>query len=149
MTEPLVSHIQQTLATFSAFLATNSSSWLKARSPEAIMALEHEIHQQTRCVADLIVGSLLKSILNQPDFQAQATLAARTDGRPLRDGGARKVTVRLLGGSSFTATVPYLKEDRRQPRRGASASRAVVARVGAVCIQPSPRWGSLSEPPPP
>ncbi len=118
MTDLLVSHIQQTAATFIDSILSNLSRWTQARAPQSVLALELQVHQMARELADRIVGSLLTHILAQPDFQAQATLAAKSDSRPLRDGGQRKVTIRLLGGASFTHSVPYLKENRRTRRRG-------------------------------
>lgn len=119
MTDLLLWHIEQVLATFHTSLREQAPTWSVARRVGAVLDMELQLHEMTRLLADRLMGCLLTHILSQPDFQAQATLAARSDpSRPLRDGGARPVTIRLLGGSSFTVTVPYLKPNRRQRRPG-------------------------------
>jgi len=119
MNEQLLSHIRDRLAIFTRVVHEGLPRWTAAQNPDDALAVELEIHQAARLLADWLTAAIFNHILSNLVFQANATRAARAASKtPLRCGGARPVTIRLLGGSRFKATVPYLKPDRRGKRRG-------------------------------
>ena len=119
MNDQLLSHIRDRLATLTRIVHAHLPRWTAAQNPDDALAVELEVHQATRLLADWLTAAIFNHILSNLAFQANATRAARAASEtPLRCGGARPVTIRLLGGSHFKATVPYLKPDRRGKRRG-------------------------------
>ncbi len=118
MNQQLVSHICQALATFTELITVNLPRWSNAQDPQAFLELETQVHESARFAADMVTGAILKHILSLATLQAQAVAAARAGDKPLRSGGTLPVTIRLLGGSNIRVRVPYLKPDRRKPRRG-------------------------------
>jgi hypothetical protein len=86
--------------------------WLDARTPAMFRAMELDVAETARDVADHIVEFVLREILADPVLQAETSAAAGASAK-LRDTGRRTVDVTLLGGRSVKVRVPYLKADRR------------------------------------
>jgi hypothetical protein len=90
-------------------------AWRAMRTPDGFRASELEVAALTRRLADEVTAAVLRDILSDREFRASAGAAARTEpGARYRSGGARKVTVTLLGGGRTRVIAPYLKPDRRR-----------------------------------
>ncbi|MBM3792272.1 MAG: hypothetical protein FJW35_18250 [Acidobacteria bacterium] len=92
-------------------------AWRATKTPDGFRASELEVAELSRRLADEITAALLQDILSDDVFQDSACAAARREpGARYRGGGARKVTVTLLGGGRTRVRVPYLKPDLRRSR---------------------------------
>lgn len=119
MPSDLRKQIEETVAAFVKNVESNLNRWLEQCSPSGFRDTEMEVAACCRELADGITSCILLCILNAPEFQAQASAAARSGIRRLRSGGRRGVTINLLGGGSVRVEkVEYLKPDRRRRRRG-------------------------------
>jgi hypothetical protein len=97
--------------------------WRRARDPAAFRRMELEVAAVGRALSDGVTALLLKDMVAEPEFQAEASVAARTQGG-YRHGGTRPVGVTLLGGGRVRVSVEYLKPNRRgQPGRRRGSGR--------------------------
>lgn len=118
MSPTTLSHIQDSIASFSREVEQNLEKWRGARGPESFLDVEVEVHKFAVNLADTVTKYLLQGILSDIKFQIEATAAVKNSRGDLRDGGARDVQIRLLGGSSIRVKVPYLKPRTTQRKRG-------------------------------
>lgn len=89
-------------------------AWRTVRTPDGFRSMELELAAMARQVGDELVAAVLHDAVADPAFQAAAcAAAARQGGVKYRSGGAREVTVTLLGGGQTRVKVPYLKQDLR------------------------------------
>jgi hypothetical protein len=99
---------------FTKAVHTQLANWCGVRTPDAFRAAELEVASLTRQLADDLTAAVLGEILADLSYQAGACLAAaKQPGGKLRSGGAREVSVTLLGGGTTRVKVPYLKQDLR------------------------------------
>lgn len=89
--------------------------WQLVESPSAFRTMEVEIADLARGSADQVTEILLRAKLEHGDFQLRCSVAARGGAKAtLRSGGARGVTVTLLGGTEVRLKVGYLRPDLRK-----------------------------------
>jgi len=112
----LLSQIDLIVAIFRQLVEKKISEWLPKKSPDGFREAELELAGLGRELCDEITAAVLHTMLADPSFQARACAAAYASGK-LRSGGARDVSVTLLGGGETSVKVPYLKPDLRG-RRG-------------------------------
>ena len=112
MPTDLLAQIDETVSSFRAKVDDHLSAWLAARSASEFRAAELALAALGRALCDCIMAVLLHAVLSDPELQAKATASAQASGN-YRSGGAREVTVTLLGGGSTRVHVPYLKPNRR------------------------------------
>lgn len=95
------------------------SAWQLVESPKEFRAMELEIAHLARGSADQVTEILLRAKLERGDFQLRCSVAARAGAEAtLRSGGARGITVTLLGGAEVRLKVGYLRPDlRKKPGR--------------------------------
>ncbi len=106
--------------------------WEQIETPAEFSAFQLELQAMSRETDDLVAAAVLIGRLADPAFQTRAVAAAQmAGGRKLRSGGAREVSVTLLGGTTIRVTVPYLKPDRRKrPGRKRKSGRRGKGGVG-------------------
>jgi hypothetical protein len=98
--------------------------WRLVESPSGFRAMELEIAQLARSSADQVTEILLRAKLEHGDFQRRCSVAARAGAEAtLRSGGARGITVTLLGGAEVRLKVGYLRPDLRKKPGRKRASR--------------------------
>ena len=114
MPADLANQVALLLSSFHGDVDRRSSSWLKTRSGEDLRAMELELAELARGLADGISGAFLAEILSTPEFQESTRASARAPGE-YRSGGLRDVEVTFLGGSKQKFQVPYLKDKASFP----------------------------------
>jgi len=92
--------------------------------------MELDVAASCRALSDELTSGVLLDIVLTPAFQANASLAARQDGK-LRTGGRRDVTVRMLGGHEVRLrNLEYLKPNHRRKRPGKRRTKRGPGGVG-------------------
>jgi hypothetical protein len=115
----LQKQIAANVAWFRGQVEARLDEWCDAKTPAGFRQMELELAALARGVADDIAAAVLDNVLSDVEFEARACAAVRQVGaEKYRNGGARTVTVTLLGGGTTTVTVPYYKPDRRGRRPG-------------------------------
>jgi hypothetical protein len=89
--------------------------WKEARDPVAVRTMEQEIAELHRQAADQITALTLQQLVDTPELQVNASVAARQQ-LGYRSGGTRSVKVEMLGGGTVTLRVEYLKPDNRKSK---------------------------------
>lgn len=97
---------------------------------QQLLDLEQEVQQAMGRAGDRITAQHIQQAHNDDAFVQESRRAAyaKADdhGIRLRSKGRKPVTIRLLGGTSFTVKTPYLRRDlrgRRGRRRGVGKRR--------------------------
>jgi hypothetical protein len=127
MPSDLSEQIEAKIAAFRCRVEAALPQWRTARDPVAIRNMELEIAATSRALADGLMGALLRDIAADPKLRAEAMtaaqLAAPAQGRSLRDGGSRQVTVTLLGGGTVALNVEYLQPNHRNQKKNRGKCR--------------------------
>ena len=101
--------------------------WLRIESVASFREMELEVAGFAREVADRVLDFVLRTRVEDKEFERRCSKAARRGrresetGGALRSGARRDVSVTLLGGSTVRVNVGYLRPDlskRSGPRRG-------------------------------
>jgi hypothetical protein len=121
VSKALVKRIRGIVGSRSSELLKRLPEWLDACTPTTFRSMELEVAASCRELADEVVEQVLLEILANDDFIVSTRKAARAGLAPLRNGGARKVSVMLLSGRKVEVHADYLRPDlsnKPGPRRG-------------------------------
>ncbi len=117
----VVPSIEASIAQFRSAVDTKMTTWLNAARPDDFMAVELEVHDLARDLADAISATVLRQRCTDPRFSAECVQAARATGQ-YRSNGSRDVKVTFLGGHTYAFTTPYTPAIRNRrhtrPRPG-------------------------------
>ena len=119
MPKTLLVEMSASIAQFREAVSGNMQRWARAHTPQEFSAVEQQTHALARKVADDIVASVLRYILNDVVFQAQCVAGAHSVGQ-YRSKGFKETSVTLLGGNSYPIRTQYLlppAKGRRKHRR--------------------------------
>lgn len=132
--------LKETVMAFARDVDRHVPEWGGARDPAGFRSVELAIAAACRGLADAVTAVILKAVLDEPEVQAEASIAARATGT-YRHGGTRAVSVTLLGGSRIRVRAEYLKVNRRGQRgrrktgrrgRGGTGLYPALAALGIV-----------------
>ena len=119
MPSNLPKQIEKSVAEFASGVEGRIAAWMAVRDPAAFRAMELEIGALARSMSDEVTAHVVRSIVSDPELQAEASAAVRNayPGR-YRHGGRRTANVTLLGGKNVSLQVEYLTLNRRgSPRK--------------------------------
>lgn len=117
MQSELNAKVQGMVGGFAVQVAAELARWASVRTPEAFRQAELEIHGLARDLGDEITEAVLRTLVSDRDFQVEASVAGRQNGR-FRHGGLRTALVTLLGGRQVKLEgIEYLKPNFRGGRR--------------------------------
>jgi hypothetical protein len=129
-----IKHITDKVGKFSDEIEGKMPEWCRARTPVEFRELELNIAAACRRLQDEITEAVLRTIVSDGQFQAEATVAAR-EGGLRRSGGRREVKVVLLGGKEVRMpNIEYLKENHRQKRKGRCRTKRGKSGIGVYPV---------------
>lgn len=115
MPQEISQQIEAIVDTLRRAVEEKTSKWKEARDPVAVRAMEQEIAELGRNMADQVTAVVLQQLVGTAELQVGASVAARQQ-LGYRSGGTRPVQVQMLGGGTVTLQVEYLKPNRRKSK---------------------------------
>ena len=103
----VVPEVGASIAQFRSAVDTKMTTWLNAARPEDFMAVELQVHELARGLADAISAAVLQQRCADPVLSAECVSAARATGK-YRSNGTRATRVTFLGGHTYSFTTAYM-----------------------------------------
>lgn len=109
----VVPDVDTSIAQFRSAVDTKMTTWLKAARPDDFMAIELQVHDLARNLADAISARVLQQRCADLSFSAECVSAARATGK-YRSNGTRNTKVTFLGGHTYSFTTAYMPAVRNR-----------------------------------